>query len=134
MGKAVSAELSQTLRCRLLTVLGLLLCLTLGSLGLPPGALAEKYQEFFDQQLFHERVNLLNRVSPGATQKEVLGILGPPQSRERDPEGNAVFIYRVRCYAGPEPGSRWPRHLSLTYEMRLLFDGEGRVRAVRTNP
>lgn len=130
----MAAKLRPTLRRLLVTGFGLLVFLIGGRLERPPDAWAGKYQEYFDQQLFHERVNLLNRVLPGATRKEVLGTLGPPQSQERDPEGNEVFIYRVRCYAGPEPGSRWPRHLSLTFEMRLIFDGEGRVRDVRTNP
>jgi len=96
--------------------------------------LSDDYQEMFDVDLFHERVKLLNSVSYGATQKEVLMALGEPQSREVTPEGRPVFIYRVRCYTGPEPFSRWPRHQSLTYENRINFDERGRVVSTQSRP
>lgn len=102
--------------------------------GQAPRAWAAEYEEFFDQQLFHERVKGLNQVKIGDSLKEVLRTLGPPQVREPGPGGTRVCIYRVRCYAGLEPGSRWARQLSLIYEMRLTFDREDRLQAIQTEP
>lgn len=126
---------------RLLTPTALLAALLLMLLRLPACAPAipvptggEGYQEMFDKDLFYQRVRLLQSVNMGATEKVVLEALGPPQAREGAPEGGQVFIYRVRCYAGPEPFSLWPRHLSLTSETRITFDRGGRVTATAFKP
>ena len=92
------------------------------------------YQEMFDKALFLERVRLLHSVNHGASQQEVLAALGAPQAREVTPEGYQVLVYRVRCYAGPEPFSRQPRLLSLTTESRIILDGNGRVVATTSTP
>ena len=100
----------------------------------PSLALSDNYQEMFDVNLFHERVKLLNSVSHGATQEDILKTLGEPQDREATPDGSRIFIYRVRCYMGPEPFSRWPRHLSATYKVRITFDQQKRVSAIQSKP
>ena len=121
-------------RFGLVTLLGLLLILAWASSGVT-GKLADNYQEMFDIELFNERVQLINTVSRGDTEAEVLKKLGKPQVQKVLPDNNSkVFIYRVRCYMGPEPLSRWPRHLSATYEARFSFDSQGRVSAIQTNP
>ena len=121
-------------RLVLVCLLGLLVFLACASPSRPPLTFSDDYQEMFDVNLFHEQVRLLNSVSYGATQEEVLKALGEPKAREVTREGHTVFIYRVRCYLGPEPFSRWPRHQSLTYENRITFDRQGRVSATRSNP
>lgn len=118
----------------LLSGLFLLIFLLAGDLAQPCRAFGGEYEEFFDQQLFHERVKGLNQVKLGDRLTEVIHTLGSPQARESGPGGTRVFIYRVRCYAGPEPGSHPYRHLSLTYEMRLTFDREGRLQGIITKP
>jgi len=120
-------------RFRLVTFLGLLLILTCAFSR--PLKVSDNYQEMFDVDLFNERVQLINSVERGDTQEEVLKRLGEPQDRQVTPAGsNKIFIYRVRCYMGPEPLSRWPRHLSATYEARFIFDQQGRVSTIQTNP
>ena len=52
--------------------LGLLVFLACASPSRPPLTFSDDYQEMFDVDLFHERVRLLNSVSYGATQEEVL--------------------------------------------------------------
>lgn len=139
-GKGVANSMSGLLRQRLprrfglVTLLGLLLILAWASSGVT-GKLSDNYQEMFDIDLFNERVQLINSVSRGDTQEEVLKKLGKPQVQQVSPDNNSkIFIYRVRCYMGPEPLSRWPRHLSATYEARFIFDSQGRVSAIQTNP
>ena len=99
-----------------------------------PVTSSDNYQEMFDIDLFNERVKLLNSVSPGAGQDKILVALGEPQARQITQEGHMVFIYRVRCYTGPEPSSSWPRHRSLTYENRITFDQQGRVSSSQSIP
>ena len=116
------------------TLLGLLLIMAWASSGVT-GKVADNYQEMFDIDLFNERVQLINTVSRGDTEAEVLKKLGKPQIQQVSPDNNSkIFIYRVRCYMGPEPLSRWPRHLSATYEARFIFDSTGRVSTIQTNP
>jgi len=121
-------------RLVLICLLSLWVFLACASPSRPPVTVSDDYQEMFDLDLFNERVRLLNSVSYGATQKEVLTALGEPKAREVTPDGHTVFIYRVRCYTGPEPFSRWPRHQSLTYANRITFDRQGRVKSTRSIP
>lgn len=118
---------------RFFPLLGLLLILACISSPVP-GNVADNYQEMFNQDLFHERVKLLNSVRPGATRQDLLKTLGKPQVREVRPDNATIFIYRVRCYMGPELLSRWPRHVSATYEARYIMDPQGRVSAIQTDP
>jgi len=116
------------------TLLGLLLIMAWASSGVS-GKLADNYQEMFDIDLFNERVQLINTVSRGDTEAEVLKKLGKPQIQQVSPDNNSkIFIYRVRCYMGPEPLSNWPRHLSATYAARFIFDSQGRVSDIKTDP
>jgi hypothetical protein len=117
------------------SVLLLVLLLIAACLSSPvPRNVADNYQEMFNQDLFHERVKLLNSVKPGATREDLLKTLGKPQAREVTPDNYRIYIYRVRCYMGPEPLSRWPRHMSAIYEARFIMDPQGRVSAIQTNP
>jgi len=99
-----------------------------------PANLADNYQDMFDPDLFNERIKLLNSIRPGATREDLLQTLGAPQVREAAADGAMTFIYRVRCYMGPELLSRWPRHVFATYEARFLMDPQGRVAAIQTDP
>jgi hypothetical protein len=102
-------------------------------LNRPSLALGNNFEEFFDKDLFLERVKILTSVKRGDTEAEVVKALGQPQIQGITPEGHKEFTYRVRCYAGLEPLSQWPRH-SLTYETRITFDREGRVSTIQTKP
>ncbi len=102
--------------------------------GPAPVGSADNYQEMFDPDLFNERVKLIDSLRPGVSREDLLRTLGEPQVREAGEDGGAIFIYRVRCYMGPEPLSRWPRHISATYEARFVMDPQGRVRAIQTDP
>ncbi|GEM_PF-4127813 len=99
-----------------------------------PVSLADHYQDMFDPDLFNERVELLNSIRPGAAREDLLQTLGAPQVREAAADGAMTFIYRVRCYMGPELLSRWPRHVFATYEARFIMDPQGRVAAIQTDP
>ncbi len=116
----------------LVVIMGLLWTLIVLHRPLPAGS--NRYEEFFDQNLFHDRVKLLNSLPLGTPQGEVLKMLGAPGLRETDPEGHQVLIYRVRCYIGPEPAGPWPRHLSLTYEKRFVFDRNDRLISTQSKP
>jgi hypothetical protein len=102
-------------------------------LNRPSLAFGNNFEEFFDKDLFLERVKILTGVKQGDTEAEVVKTLGQPQVQEITPEGHKEFTYRVRCYAGLKPFNRWPRH-SLTYETRIIFDREGRVSHIQTKP
>ena len=102
-------------------------------LNRPSLVLGENFEEFFDKDLFLERINILNSVKRGDTEAEVVKAIGQPQVQEITPKGHKEFTYRVRCYAGLEPYSHWPRH-SLTYEIRIIFNQEGRVSTIQTKP
>jgi len=114
-------------------LIGLVIVLGCVSSPAPVGS-ADNYQEMFDPDLFNERVKLIDSMGPGTTREDLLRTLGEPQVREVGPDGGTILIYRVRCYMGPEPLSRWPRHMSATYEARFVLDSQGRVKAVQTNP
>ena len=102
-------------------------------LNRPSLVLGENFEEFFDKDLFLERINILNSVKRGDMEAEVVKALGQPQAQGINPEGHKEYTYRVRCYAGLEPYSRWPRD-SLTYEIRIIFNQEGRVSTIQTKP
>jgi hypothetical protein len=113
-----------------LVVLLIVLAFTLNR---PSLVLGDNFEEFFDKDLFLERVTILTSVKRGDPEAEVVKALGQPQAQGITPEGHKEFTYRVRCYAGLEPSSRWPRH-SLTYEIRIIFNQEGRVSTIQTKP
>lgn len=110
-----------------LITLFLLLCFFSGITGSQALWARNDAVEFFNQDRFHEKVSALNEIPIGATEAEVIRTVGEPVEKKEISGGSKIFIYRLRLYKGPEPFSKWPRHVYLSSETRIVFDKHGRV-------
>jgi hypothetical protein len=95
---------------------------------LPP-APAVPTTDVYNEQIFHERVKGLNRISPGAGEADIVRTFGPPTER-RQTEGGWMYVYRLRCPKTGSPFGSPDRMVYLNWETRVTFDQRGRVAAV----
>jgi hypothetical protein len=87
----------------------------------------------YDEKVFHERVQGLNRIALGASEAEILRTFGPPTERRTEGAG-AVSVYRLRC---PKPGAPFGGPGTMVYlewETQITFNQHGRVAAVAHRP
>ncbi len=90
--------------------------------------------DFFNEDLFFEKINALNTIRIGATEIEVIRTLGEPVAKTVLSDGSRIFIYRVRLYKGPELLGGSPSQVYLTSETRIVFNKDGRVTANYREP
>ncbi len=95
---------------------------------LPP-ALPAPTTDIHNENMFHERVQGLHRISQGAGEAEIVRSFGPPTER-RQTGGGWMYVYRLRCPKTGSPFESPGRMVYLNWETRITFDERGRVAAV----
>lgn len=90
--------------------------------------------EFYNEDLFFEKVSALGQVKIGASAAEVVTMVGEPVEKTALRDGSKVFVYRLRLYKGREPLSSSSRQLYLTSETKIVFDNHDRVTAIYREP
>ena len=90
--------------------------------------------EFYNEDLFFEKVNALGQIKIGASTAEVIGMVGEPVEKTALGDGSKVFVYRLRLYKGREPLSNLSRQLYLTSETKIVFDNHDRVTSMYREP
>lgn len=90
--------------------------------------------EFYNEDLFFEKVNALSKVPLGATETEVIRAVGEPVAKTRLQDGTQVFVYRLRLYKGPGTFGSLPPQVYLTSETRVVFDQNGKVASLHREP
>lgn len=97
-------------------------------------AAADDAIHMYNEDLFFEKVNALEKIPIGATQAEVIRMVGEPVDKTHLLDGSKVFLYRLRLYKGPGAFGSLPQQVYLTSETRVIFDKAGKVTAMYREP
>lgn len=115
--------------------LGLLLAVViLAGVSGQAAAAANDATQLYNEDLFFEKINALNKVPIGASEADVIRAVGEPVDKTRLGDGSTVFLYRLRLYKGPGAFGSLPQHVYLTSETRIVFDKNGRVSSSYREP
>jgi hypothetical protein len=135
MGNPTLTKLTTPYRRQAWRLLGLLLAVAMlaGVTG-KAAAAADDATKMYNEDLFFEKVNALNKIPIGATEAEVIRAVGEPLDKTHLHDGSRVFLYRLRLYKGPGAFGALPQQVYLTSETRLVFDKNGRVSSLYREP
>lgn len=135
MKNRISTKLTSLYRSQVWRLLGLLVAVALlaGVTG-QGAAAAEDAIQLYNEDLFFEKINALNKVPIGATEAEVIRAVGEPVDKTHLSDGSKVFLYRLRLYKGPGGSGGLPQQVYLTSETRIVFDKNGRVTSSYREP